>query len=51
MQSFKNIKKKNTTELSKTFWNPKESGLNPTINWKIIKLSPKNQDKNAATCA
>ena len=36
MQSFKNIKKKNATELSKTFWNAKESALNPTINWKII---------------
>ena len=32
IQSFKNIKKRNTTELSKTFWNAKESGLNPTIN-------------------
>ena len=36
IQSFKNIKKRNATELSKTFWNAKESGLNPTINWKII---------------
>ena len=36
MQSFKNIKKRNATELSKTFWNAKESGLIPTINWKII---------------
>ena len=34
--SFKNIKKRNATELSKTFWNAKESGLNPTINRKII---------------
>ena len=32
IQSFKNIKKRNATELSKTFWNAKESGLNPTIN-------------------
>ena len=32
----KHIKKRNATELSKTFWNAKESGLNPTINWKII---------------
>ena len=30
------MKKRNATELSKTFWNAKESGLNPTINWKII---------------
>ena len=36
IQSFKNIKKRNATELSKTFWNAKESGLKPTINWKII---------------
>ena len=36
IQSFKNIKKRNATELSKTFWNAKESGLNPTINCKII---------------
>ena len=35
IQSFKNIKR-NATELSKTFWNAKESGLKPTINWKII---------------
>ena len=32
MQSFKNIKKKDATELSKIFWNAKESGLNLTIN-------------------
>ena len=52
MQSLKNIQKRNATELSKTFWNAKESDLNPTINWKIsIKLSPINQDKNVATCA
>ena len=31
MQSFKNIKKRNATELSKTFWNAKKSGLNRTI--------------------
>ena len=36
VQSFKNIKKRNALELSKTFWNAKESGLKPTINWKII---------------
>ena len=36
MQSFKNVKKRNATVLSKTLWNAKESGLNPTINWKII---------------
>ena len=36
MQSFINIKKRNPTELSKTFWNAKESGFNPIINWKII---------------
>ena len=37
MQSFKNIKKTNATELSKTFWNAKKStGFNPTINWKRI---------------
>ena len=35
MQSFKNIKR-NVLELSKTLWNAKELGLNPTINWKII---------------
>ena len=52
MQSFKNIQKRNATELFKTFWNAKESDLNLTINWKIsIKLSAINQDKNAATCA
>ena len=34
--SFKNIKKRNATELFKTFWNAKESGLNLTIKWKII---------------
>ena len=52
IQSFKNIKKRNATELFKTFWNAKESGLNPTINWKIInQVIPINQDKNAATCA
>ena len=31
IESFKNIKKRNATELSKTFWNAKESSLNPTI--------------------
>ena len=36
MQSFKNIKKRNATELSKIFWNAKDSGLNPTIYLKII---------------
>ena len=36
MQSFKNIKKRNATELSKTVWNAKESDINLTINWKII---------------
>ena len=36
IQSFENIEKRNATELSKTFWNAKESGLNPTINRKII---------------
>ena len=31
MQSFKNIKQKNTTELFKTFLNAKDPGLNPAI--------------------
>ena len=31
MLSLKNIKKRNVTELLKTFWNAKDSGLNPTI--------------------
>ena len=31
MPAFKNVKKRNATKLSKTFWNVKYSGLNPTI--------------------
>ena len=38
IQLFKSIKKRNATELSKTFWNAKESGFKPTTNWKIINL-------------
>ena len=36
MQSFKSIKKRNATQIFKTFWNAKDSRLNPTIHWKII---------------
>ena len=52
MQSFKNIKKRNATELSKTFWNAKKSGLNLTINWKIINqvISYKPEQKCCNLC-
>ena len=35
--SFKNIKLKNVTTLSKEIWKLKENGQNPTIKWEIIK--------------
>ena len=39
-QSFINQGKSNVTELSKALWKFKDKGIDPTINWTIVRQSP-----------
>ena len=52
IQSFKNSKYKNETTLSRKIWNMKEDGLDPTVNFEILKQSKSYQagDRSCLLC-
>ena len=45
-QSFKNIGKRNSTELSKTIWSLKENNINYNLSWTIVKRNSTLQNRN-----